>query len=160
MLYHMTKIVSNEDFRLHLTELATDVRQTGKPIGIHSGTGNPKFELVPEGALSSDRVRSCVRLGPDKFRRYLGDIRALAFLDDIPFGIELRGQLTAVFQRRAGVRPTVAEAFRAEFARRQGDVPPDLLHQLAAVQAAVEKLSARVDDQQALIDVLKRRTQR
>jgi hypothetical protein len=144
MLVHMNKVVSNEDCRQRLTELATEVQRSGDSIGVQPVAGNPRYQLVAAAALDPDRVRSCVRLGPDKFRRYFGDVRWHAFVDDIPFGIEMRGELVAVFQRCPEVRAPVSDAFRAEYARRQGNATSDLNRRVAALEAAVAALSARL----------------
>lgn len=149
------KMVSNEECRLHLTELATEVRQTGRAIGVFPVGGQPRYELAPVAALDPERVRICVRIGPDRFRRYFGDIRGLAYYDDIPFGLESRGELLAIFQRYPGFRPTVPDAFRAEFASNRGKGSLDAEQRIAALEATMEKLSARLDDQAALLRAIR-----
>jgi hypothetical protein len=147
---HMIKMVSNEECRLQLTELATEVQKTGIAIGVHPAGGKPRYQLVAEVALEPDRVRSSVRVGPDRFRRYFSDIRGLAFFDDIPFALIIRGQLTAVFQRNPAFRPVIADAFRAEFASRQGKAAPDLAGRVSELEARLEAMNARLDEQSAL----------
>ena len=110
--------------------------------------------------MDPDRVQSCVRIGPDRFRRHIGEIRGLALFDDIPFGIVICGDLVAIFQRHPGYRPAVADEIRAEFAKRQGKAPPDLLNRVSVLEAAVERLIAKLDDQSALIHAMRQRMQR
>jgi hypothetical protein len=147
----MVKTVSNEECRLRLTELATEARQTGLAIGVYPVAGQPRYQLAPEVAVDPERVRSCVRIGPDRFRRYFGEIRALALFDDIPFGLIISGNLVAIFQRHPGYRSAVADEFRAEFAERQGKAPPDLPQRVSVLETAVESLGAKLDDLSAVL---------
>jgi hypothetical protein len=111
----MDKIVSNEELRLRITEYAEEVRRKGNSIGVNLVGGTPRYQLMPEARVEPDRARRCVRVGADRFRRDFGDIRVLAFYDDIAFGIEIRGQLAAVFERCRNVRPRIGDEFRAQW---------------------------------------------
>ena len=153
----MVKTVSNEELRLRLTELATEVRQTGVAIGVHAVAGQPRYQLAPEAALDPARVQSCVRIGPDRFRRHIGEYRGLALFDDIPFGLVIRGELTAIFQRDPGYDPSVVNEARAEFARRQGKPSTDALNRIAVLEAAFERFGAKLDDHSALIRAIMER---
>ena|SRR5947209_1604613 len=155
---HMRKTVSNEDCRLRLTELATEVRQAGVPIDVYAVAGQPRYQLSPENALEPDRIRSSVRIGPDKFRRYFSEIRGLALFDDIPFALVIRGELVAVFQRHPTYRPVIAGEFRAEFAKRQAHSSSDLPDRISAIEQHVETLRAKLEDQSEQIRQLYRRT--
>jgi hypothetical protein len=142
----MVKPISNEECRLRLTELAEEVRRTGIPIGVHSVAGKPRYQLISEAKLDSDRVRNCVRLGPDKFRKYFSEVRALALHEDIPFGLMVHGNLIAIFQRDPDYRFAKADEFRAEFKRRGGKRPSDLSRRILALETEVAALSVKMDD--------------
>jgi hypothetical protein len=154
----MAKTVSNEECRLRLTDLAAEVRQTGVAIGVYAVAGQPRYQLAPEAALDPARVQSCVRIGPDKFRRHIGEYRGLALFDDIPFGLVIRGELVAVFQRDPGYDPAVIDEVRAEFARRQGKPSADLPSRIAVLEATVKRLGARLNEQ-LRVDSTTQRTQ-
>jgi hypothetical protein len=147
----MVKVISSEELRLHLTELATEVQKTGTPIDVHPVAGQPRYQVASASALDPQRVRTCVRVGPDWFRRHMSEVRGLALFDDIPFGLTIRGQLVAVFQRHPAYRPLIVDQVRAKFASLPGASGPDFSHRISALEAAVEALKARLDNQPASI---------
>jgi hypothetical protein len=143
----MVKVISSEELRLRLTQLATEVQKTGTPIDVHPIAGQPQYQVASATALDPQTVRTCVRVGPDWFRRHMSEVRGLALFDDIPFGLTIRGQLVAVFQRHPEYRPLIVDQVRAKFASLRGASSPDLTHRISALEAAVEALKARLDNQ-------------
>ena|SRR5437868_13055774 len=135
----MNKIVSNEELRLRITEYAEEVQRTGNPLGVNLVGGRPRYQLMPEAAVDPGRAQRCVRVGPDRFRRDFGDIRALTFYDDMAFGIEIRGELAAVFERCRNVRPRIGDEFRAEWG-----AAADLNIKVTNLEQAVAALTARL----------------
>jgi hypothetical protein len=144
----MAKAVSNEELRLRLVEIALEVQKTGIAVDVHVG-GHPRFQVASATALDPERVRICVRVGADWFRKNFTEVRFLALFDDIPFGLSNRGQLVAIFQRHPSYRPSVVDQVRAKFASNQGASTPDLNQRVSALEATVQALSARLDNQAA-----------
>lgn len=139
----MAKAVSNEEFRIHLTELASEVRQTGDSIDVQVN-GKPRYQIASSKTADPERLRTCVRVGPHWLRKNLTEARGLALFDDIPFGLTVRGEVAVIFQRHPSYRPAIVDEVRAEFASRQGNVAPDLASRVSALEARVDAMSARL----------------
>jgi hypothetical protein len=145
----MVKAVSNEEFRIHLTELASEVRQTGEVIDVQVN-GKPRYQIASSKTVDPERLRTCVRVGPHWLRRNLAEVRGLALFDDIPFGLTVRGEVAVIFQRHPSYRPAIVDEVRANFASRQGKAAPDLASRVSELEARVEAMNARLDEQSAL----------
>jgi hypothetical protein len=146
---YMSKAVSNEQFRIHLTELASEVRQTGEAIDVQV-SGKPRYQIASSKTVDPERLRTCVRVGPHWLRKNLTEVRGLALFDDIPFGLTIRGEVAVIFQRHPSYRPAIVDEVRGKFASRQGKAPPDLASRVSILEAQVKALVARLDEQSAL----------
>jgi hypothetical protein len=135
-------IIPMEELRLRTSELAVQVQTCQVLFGIRTGRGKPRYQLAPISLVHPERVRSCVQITADRFRRKSAEIRALVRVDDVPFGILVRRELQAIFQRHPSYTPTDMEQYRAEFNARQakagqdvGDLSRALENRITAVEA-------------------------
>ena len=144
----MVKAVSNEEFRIHLTELASEVRQTGEAIDVQV-SGKPRYQI----ASSKPSIRAAPNMRPGRshwLRKNLTEVRGLALFDDIPFGLTVRGEVAVIFQRHPSYRPAIVDEVRTKFASQQGKAAPDLAGRVSVLEAQVKALVARLDEQSAL----------
>jgi hypothetical protein len=148
----MVKTVSNEEFRRHFSELASEVRQTGKPIDIHEVGGKPRYQLASSKTVDPGRLRICVRVGPHWLRQNLTEVRGFALFRDIPFALTVGGEVAVIFQRHPSYRSAVEDKVLAEIASRESNAAPDLASRVSALEARVEAMearSARLDERPA-----------
>jgi hypothetical protein len=155
-----TEDITTEALRLHLVDLAVQVQSTVGSRGIQAVRGQPRYQLAAVALVDRERLRTCVRIKPDEFRRHFSEIRALVRVEDVPFGIIVRGQVAAVFQRHPTYRPTAAEEYRAEFVARQGEAPDDLGVRLRAIEEKLTAVGAQLADQAARVNALESRASR
>jgi hypothetical protein len=151
------EVITTEALRLHVADLAIRVQAASATCGIHSVRGPPRYQLAALALVDPRRVRASVRIGPDEFRRHFSEIRALVRIEDVPFGIVVRGDLIAVFQRHPTYRPSAADRYRAEFLDRQGEPASDLTVRVAILEATLTAVSAEMGDQAARISALEAR---
>lgn len=145
-------------------DLTASVQEAGEPIGADAEESSARkisdpvaleveFEDGPprrsDPAIEAFRRYVTEAQELEKFRRYFPEIRGLASFDDIPFGLIIRGELTAIFQRHPSYHPTIVDEFRAEFASRQGKTAPDLSSLVSALEARMDALNARLGEQSA-----------
>jgi hypothetical protein len=113
-----------EELRLAISEFALRAKAENVAFAIRTTRGAPRYQLVPPTLVSPETLRACVRIGPDEFRRHSTDIRALVRLHDMPFGLVIRGELTAVLRRHPTYRPRNAERYLAHLrAHASRDLP-------------------------------------
>jgi hypothetical protein len=139
------ELLTTEALRLRVAELAIQVQTAGTACSFQAVRGRPRYQLAPVALVEGERVRACVRIKPDEFRRHFSEIRALVRIANVPFGIVVRGELTAIFQRHPRYHPGAAQRYQAEFLARQNGAPDDLRNWLTAVdnKLAALALSAR-----------------
>jgi hypothetical protein len=106
------EIITTEAMRVRLRELALELQAECASVGIRSGRGSPRYQLAAPQLLDPERLRTCVPVTPDEFRRKSGEIRALVRLEDVPFGITIDKLVKAIFQRHPSYRPSAADEFR------------------------------------------------
>ena len=136
---------TTEALRLHLTDLAVQVQTEGASYGVQASRGRPRYQLAALPLVEPEVIRSCVRIRPDEFRRHFSEIRALVRIDDVPFGVVVRGELTAIFRRHPEYRPAAAERYREEFVTHQNEAPNNLDVRVKALEAKVTAISAKLD---------------
>jgi hypothetical protein len=146
--------ITTEALRLRVADLATQVNAAGTACGVQAVRGQPRYQLTSVALVAPVRARACVRIGPDEFRRHFPEIRALVRIDDVPFGIVVRGELLAIFQRHPTYRPTAADRYRKEFLERQGESPTDLRTRVAALETELTALTVKLGNQAARISAL------
>ena len=103
--------IRTEELRLRIGELAAQVHENGIVFAVGSTRGTPRYQLVPLVVVGEKVKSSCVRIGPDQFRRDASDIRALIRIHDIAFGIVIRGELAAVLRRHPRYEPAAARRY-------------------------------------------------
>jgi hypothetical protein len=145
---------TTEALRLRVAELAMQVQAAGTACSFQAVRGRPRYQLAPVALVEAERARACVRIKPDEFRRHFSEIHALVRIENVPFGIVVRGELTAIFQRHPTYRPTAAERYQAEFLARQNDASDDLWNRLTAVDNKLAAFEARLVDQEKRIIAL------
>jgi hypothetical protein len=135
--------ISTETFRVGISNLALQVQTERSSFGIRAGRGQPRYQFAALALVDPERVRACVRVTPDEFRRKSGEIRALVRLEDVPFGILIRKEVKAIFQRHPSYRPTAAERYREEYLARQGKMRNELGDSLRSLEARMSAIELK-----------------
>jgi hypothetical protein len=148
------ELITTEELRLHLADLAAQVQTAGASYGVHATRGGPRYQLAALALVDREHVRACVRVTPDEFRRGSSEIRALVRINDVPFGIVVRGELTAIFRRHPTYRPALADRYWGEFLARKAEAPNDLAVRVNALEEKVAELTAKFDEHVARITAL------
>ena len=140
-----------EELRLRTSELAVEVQTRQVLFGVRTGRGKPRYQLTPISLVDPERVRSCVHITADRFRRKSAEIRALVRVDDVPFGILVGRELRAIFQRHPSYTPTDIQQYRAEFNAHQakagqdvGDLSRALENRMTTLEANSSLLKQRL----------------
>jgi hypothetical protein len=146
--------ITTEELRLHVAELAAKAHIANASFAVQASRGGPRYQLAAVCLVDAERARACVRVTPDEFRRHSSDIRALARVDDVPFGIVVRGQLMAIFARHPQYRSDAATRFRDEFLARQSKAPGDLGDRVNALSAKVATVGAILEEHTARLEAI------
>jgi hypothetical protein len=148
------EIITTEALRLNLADLAARIHNAGASYGVQVTRGGPRYQLAAIALVERERVRACVRVTPVEFRRHSSEIRALVRIDDVPFGIIVRGELTAIFQRHPTYRPVAADRYRKEYLTGQTEASNDLDVRIYALEAEMVAFGAAIDEHAARIAAL------
>jgi hypothetical protein len=132
------QIITTEALRGRLRDLALELETECASVGIQAGRGRPRYQLAAPQLVDPERLRTCVPVTPDEFRRRSGEIRALVRLEDVPFGILIDKAVKAIFQRHPSYRPSAAERYREMYRIKRGEAPVDAV--------ALRALESRVTD--------------
>ena len=119
------QIISTEPLRGRLRDLALELETECASFGIQAGRGQPRYQLAAPGLVDPERLRTCVPVTPDEFRRKSGEIRALVRLEDVPFGILIDKTVKAIFQRHPSYQPSAAERYREMYRKNRGEARID-----------------------------------
>jgi hypothetical protein len=147
-------IITTEDLRLHLSDRAAEVHAAGASCGVQATRAGPRYQLAALSLVDDEHVRTCVHVSPDEFRRHSSEIRALVRIDDVPFGVVVRGELKAIFRRHPTYRPAAADRYRREFLAHQTEAPDDLRGRVTDLETRVTHLTSKLDEQVARITTL------
>src|SRR5947208_15691402 len=115
------QIISTETLRGRLRDLALELETESASFGIQAGRGQPRYQIAAPGLVDPERLRTCVPVTPDEFRRKSGEIRALVRLEDVPFGILIDKTVKAIFQRHPSYQPSAAERYREMYRKNRGE---------------------------------------
>lgn len=136
------QIITTEALRGRLKDLALELETECASVGIQAGRGRPRYQLTATQLVDPERLRTCVPVTPDEFRRKSGEIRALVRLEDVPFGILIDKAVKAIFQRHPSYQPSAAEQYREMYRINRGEAPTDAVA-LGALESRVTDIEKR-----------------